>query len=211
VFVNISQLTVSQMSLNAMTDSPQQRMHWLGEQALNWSGLPVVHVRPTVFLQHFFFSQWASESIARNDTIRVPFGAARTSPIDARDVAEVVAAVLEYPDAHVGKVIEWTGPRSEDMRAVAAEYSEALGRTITYVDMPFDEWRERELRSRRLPDHVFDHLLTMAKLHADNRYDRLTHDFEAITGRPATSIRDYVRNHPEVFSSSQPATVSASQ
>ena len=45
VFVNISQLTVSQMSLLAMTDSLQQRLHWLGEQALNWSGLPVVHVR----------------------------------------------------------------------------------------------------------------------------------------------------------------------
>ncbi len=211
VFVNISQLTVSQMSLTAMTDSPQQRMHWLGEQALNWSGLPVVHVRATVFLQHFFFSQWAAESIARDNTICLPFGAARTSPIDTRDVAEVVAAVLEYPDAHVGKVIELTGPKSEDMRAVAAEYSEALGRTITYVDVPFDEWRDRELRSRGLPDHVFDHLLTMAKLHADNRYDRLTHDFEAIIGRPATSIRDYVTNHPEVFRSSQPATVSASQ
>ena len=63
-FVNISQLTVSQMSLLAMTDSLQQRMHWLGEQALNWSGLPVVHVRATVFHQHFFFSQWAAESIA---------------------------------------------------------------------------------------------------------------------------------------------------
>ncbi len=149
VFVNISQLTVSQMSLTAMTDSPQQRMHWLGEQALNWSGLPVVHVRATVFLQHFFFSQWAAASIARDDTIRLPFGAARTSPVDTRDVAEVVAAVLERPDAHVGKVYELTGPRSEDMRAVAAEYSEALGRTITYVDVPFEEWRDRELRATR--------------------------------------------------------------
>ena len=121
VFVNISQLTVSQMSLLEMTDSLQQRMHWLGEQALNWSGLPVVHVRATVFLQHFFFSQWAAESIARDGTIRLPFGDAKTSPIDTRDVAEVIAAVLEHPESHVGKVIELTGPESEDMRAVAAE------------------------------------------------------------------------------------------
>ena len=49
-FVNISQMTVSQMSLTNMTDSRQQRLHWLAEQALNWSRLPVVHVRPTVFL-----------------------------------------------------------------------------------------------------------------------------------------------------------------
>ena len=51
----MSQMTVSQMSLTETTDSPQHRQHWLAEQALNWSGLPVVHVRPTVFLQHFFF------------------------------------------------------------------------------------------------------------------------------------------------------------
>src|SRR5262249_26459843 len=44
VFVNISQMTVSQMSLTGMTDSPQHRLHWLAEQALNWSGLPVVHL-----------------------------------------------------------------------------------------------------------------------------------------------------------------------
>jgi NAD(P)H dehydrogenase (quinone) len=65
VFVNISQMTVSQMSLTEMTDSPQQRQHWLGEQVLNWSGVPVVHVRATVFLQNFFFSAWAAESIAK--------------------------------------------------------------------------------------------------------------------------------------------------
>ena len=147
VFVNISQLTVSQMSLTNMTDSPQQRQHWLGEQVLNWSGLPVVHVRATVFLQHFFFSQWAAESIARDGTIRMPFGDARTSPVDTRDVAEVVAAVLASPGPHVGKIYELTGPRSEDMHAVAAEYSEALGRTVSYVDEPFEQWRDRELRA----------------------------------------------------------------
>src|SRR4029453_5891806 len=30
------------------------KLHWLAEQALNWSGLPVVHVRPTVLLEGFF-------------------------------------------------------------------------------------------------------------------------------------------------------------
>jgi NAD(P)H dehydrogenase (quinone) len=199
VFVNISQLTVSQMSLTAMTDSLQQRMHWLGEQALNWSGLPVVHVRATVFLQHFFFSQWAAESIAQDGTIQLPFGGAKTSPVDSRNVAEVIASVLERPGDHLGKVIELTGPKSEDMRAVAAEYSEALGRTITYVDAPFDQWCDRELRLRKLPDHVLHHMQTMAKLHADGRYDRLTHDFDSIMGRPATSIREYVAEHAEMF------------
>ncbi len=198
VFVNISQLTVSQMSLTEMTDSPQQRQHWLGEQVLNWTGLPVVHVRPTVFLQNPFFSDWAAESIAKDCTIRLPFGTGRTSPVDARDVAEVIAVILANPTAHIGKVYELTGPRSQDMRGVAGEFSNALGRTITYVDIPLEQWRDQELRGRNLPDHLFEHLLTMARLHAANRYDRLTHDIETITGRLATSVCDFVARQADL-------------
>lgn len=199
VFVNISQMTVSQMSLTHMTDSSQQRQHWLGEQVLNWSGLPVVHVRATVFLQTFFFSAWAAESIARDSTIRLPFGSGRTSPVDAGNVAQAIATILENPDGHIGKVYELTGPRSQDMAAHAAEYSDALGRTITYVDVPFEQWREEELGHRDLPEHVLGHLLTMARLHAAGRYDRLTKDVEAITGKAATSTHDFVAQHKELF------------
>jgi NAD(P)H dehydrogenase (quinone) len=199
VFVNISQMTVSQMSLTDMTDSPQQRLHWLGEQVLNWSGLPVVHVRATVFLQHFFFSAWATESIAKDATIRLPFGTGRTSPVDTRDVAEVIAAILANPAGHIGKVYELTGPRSQDMAAHAAEYSAALGRTITYVDVPLEQWRDQELRGRNLDSHLFEHFVTMARLHAANRYDRLSHDIEAITGKAATSTQDYAARLPELF------------
>ena len=80
-----------------MTDSPQQRQHLLAEMVLNWWGLPVVHVRPTVFLENFFFSVWAAESIARDGTMRLPFGAGRTSPVAVHHVAEVIAIILANP------------------------------------------------------------------------------------------------------------------
>lgn len=198
-FVNISQMTVSQMSLTNMTDSSQQRQHWLAEQVLGWSGLPVVQIRPTVFLEHFFFSAWAASSIARDGTIRLPFGSGRTSPVAVRDVAAVIAAVLENPSPHIGKIYELTGPRSQDMASMAAEYSEALGRPVTYVDVPLDDWRDQELRSRGLPDHVFDHFVTMARLHAENRYERMTRDVAAITGRPALTVRSYVESRADLF------------
>jgi uncharacterized protein YbjT (DUF2867 family) len=197
--VNISQMTVSQMSIAETTDSPQHRLHWLCEQVLNWSGLPVVHVRPTVFLQHPFFSEWAAESIVRDSTIRLPFGTGRTSPVDARDVAEVVAAILAAPEGHVGRIYELTGPRSEDMNGVAAEYSNALGRPIRYVDTPFEQWRDEEVGRRELPHHLCEHLVTMARLHAGNRYDRLTRDIETITGNRAMSIRNFVARNKALF------------
>jgi NAD(P)H dehydrogenase (quinone) len=201
VFVNMSQMTVSQMSLTETTDSPQHRQHWLAEQALNWSGLPVVHVRPTVFLQNPIFLDWAAQSIARDGSIRLPFGAGRTSPVDTLDVAEVVAAILASPAKHVGKVYELTGPKSQDVHGIAAEYAEALGRPVTYVDVPLERWRDEELRKFGLPEHLLGHLLTMAKLHAANRYDRLTHDVQTILGRPATGARDFVARHAASFAS----------
>jgi len=75
ILVNISQMTVSQMSLTEMTESPQQQQHWLAEQVLNWSGVPVVHVRSTIFIEPFF-SGMAASSIAKDGTIRLPFGSA---------------------------------------------------------------------------------------------------------------------------------------
>ena len=48
-FINMSQMTLSQMSITETTPSPQHKLQWLSEQALNWSGLPVVHVRPRAF------------------------------------------------------------------------------------------------------------------------------------------------------------------
>jgi NAD(P)H dehydrogenase (quinone) len=203
ILVNISQMTVSQMDLRNTTESPQQKQHWLAEQALNWSGLPVVHIRSTVFLEHFFFSDWAAQSIAKNGTIRLPFGSAKTSPVSAYDVARVVATILENPKGHAGKVYELTGPSSQDMNAIAREYQEALGRNVKYVDVPFDEWTP-EFESHGLPSHVAHHLFTMAKLHADNRYDRFTNDVEKVTGIPSMSIRDYVKSHPELFAAVAP-------
>src|SRR5882757_1074903 len=47
-FVNMSQMTVSQMSITETTDSPQHKPNGPGEQALSWSGPPAVTVRPTV-------------------------------------------------------------------------------------------------------------------------------------------------------------------
>src|SRR5258708_7404472 len=48
-FVNLSQMTITHMTINAPTTLPHPQPHWLAEQALSWSGLPVVTARPTVF------------------------------------------------------------------------------------------------------------------------------------------------------------------
>jgi hypothetical protein len=44
----------------------------------------------------------------------------------------------------------------------------------------------------------------MARLHAAGRYDRLTHDVEAILGRAATIARDFVARHAESLGPKNP-------
>src|SRR3954469_17734413 len=158
-FVNMSQMTVAQMSINETTPSPQHKLHWLAEQALNWSGLPVVHVRPTVLLEGFFLIL-TPESVGESNQIRLPFGEGKTSPVAVEDVARVIAALLANPQPHIGKVYHLTGPQSESMDSVAQEYSKALGRTITFVDIPVEAWRDALLK-RGLPLHLVNHLATM--------------------------------------------------
>jgi uncharacterized protein YbjT (DUF2867 family) len=197
--VAVSQMTVSQMDALSMSESHHQRLHFLSEQVLNWSGLPVVHVRPTVFLDNPLFTTLAARSIADSGTIRLPFGTGRTSPIATDDVARVVATVLADPEPYIGRVLELTGPRSQDMNGVAEEYARALGRPVSYVDVPWDTWAEQVLARANLGPYVDEHIATMARLHRENRYDRVTATVEEVTGRPAESVEEFVARRSDLL------------
>ena len=199
--VAISQMTVSQMDALSMSESHHQRVHWLTEQVLNWSGLPVIHLRPTVFLDNPLFTTLAAGTIAENGTIRLPFGNGRTSPIVTDDVARVAATVLTDPKPYVGHALELTGPRSQDMNGIANEYARALGRPVSYVDVPWATWAEQVLAHAGLGPYVDEHLATMARLHRENRYDRKTDTVEEITGQPAESVEHFVAKRSDIFGS----------
>ncbi|MEV6114160.1 NmrA family NAD(P)-binding protein [Streptomyces sp. NPDC052109] len=196
--VDLSQMTVSQMTATSTEESHQQRLHWLAEQVFDWSGLPVVHIRPTAFLDTPLFTTMAARSIQESGTIALPFGTGRTSPVAVDDVARVIATVLRDPAPHVGRVYELTGPRSVDMTELAAEFSSALGRPVSYVDVPLERW-EAQLPKLGMPPHLQQHVATMARLHRANRYDRTADDVERVTGVPAQSIEAFVAARKDFY------------
>jgi len=200
-FINMSQMTLEKMSITETTASPQHKLQWLSEQTLNWSGLPVVHVRPTVFLEGFFLTLTA-DSVRQSNQIRLPFGTGKTSPISAEDVARVVATLLENPQPHVGKIYHLTGPQSGNMQFFAQEYSKALGRTITYQDIPVEPWRDA-LRERGFPLHVVNHLATMADMHRAGWFDRMSDEVLMLTGQRPLSVQDFVRKNAAAFTTAE--------
>jgi uncharacterized protein YbjT (DUF2867 family) len=203
-FVNMSQMTVTQMSITETTPSPQHKLHWLAEEVLGWSGLPVVEVRPTVFMEGFFL-RFAASTMRRTGELALPMGSGRTSPISAHDVARVVAEILKSPRQHVGHIYNLTGPHNADLHVHAREYSEALGRTITYRDVDPQAWRE-QLQQWKIPSHLLEHVTAMAQLNREGRYDRLTDDVLRITGEPPVSLREFVRLHAAEFTPKPSAT-----
>jgi uncharacterized protein YbjT (DUF2867 family) len=196
-FVNMSQMTVTQMSITESTDSPQHKLHWLAEQALSWSGLPVVTMRPTVFLDGFF-RLFAAQGVRDANELALPMGSGKTSPISGVDVARAVSVVLENPAPHIGQIYNLTGFESADLEHYARVFSEALGRTIHYRDVPLAGWSEKLLRAG-VPAHVVKHLSVMTELNKQGRYDRMTDDLFKLTGQKPMSMYDFVKLHAAEF------------
>jgi uncharacterized protein YbjT (DUF2867 family) len=203
IYFGMSQMTVTQMSISETTDSPQHKLHWLAEQALSWSGLPVVTVRPTVFFEGFFL-QLAAPGVRASDELALPMGGGKTSPISAVDVARAVAVILDDPAPHIGQIYDLTGPESTDLDHYARVFSEALGRPIRYRDVPLPAWSE-SLRQAKFPEHVVRHLSAMAELTRQGRYDRMTDTIFKLTGEAPMNMRDFVKLHAAEFKQRGPA------
>jgi uncharacterized protein YbjT (DUF2867 family) len=200
VIVNMSQMSVTGMSITETTDSPQHKQHWLAEQALSWSGLPVVTVRPTAFMEGFFL-RLAANGVREADELVLPLGDSRTSPIAAVDVARVVASILDEPASHIGQIYNLTGPESADLDHYAHVFSEALGRTIRYRNVPVEAWSEK-LRGLGVPEYLISHLAVLATLHGLGRFDRMTDDVFTLTGQQPMSMSEFVKQHAAEFTRS---------
>jgi hypothetical protein len=113
-------------------------------------------------------------------------------------VADAVSAILDNPTPHIGKIYNLTGPVSGDLEHYAETFSAALGRTIRYRDVPVTAWADK-LRELRVPSHVVNHLVAMADLHHQGRYDRMTDDLSWLTGKTPTAMHDFVKLHAAEF------------
>ena len=80
------------------------------------------------------------------------------------------------------------------MTELAAAFARALDRPVSYVDVPFDRWRA-VLSRLGLPPHAEQHVATVARLHRENRYDRIADGVERVTGIPPQSIEAFVATH----------------
>jgi NAD(P)H dehydrogenase (quinone) len=223
VFVNISEFEQTFMTFDRMTAaqearlawlggsvsewSPQQRAHWASEQALQWSGLPVVNIRATMFAENPILSWFPLRQLLSAGELHLPFGTQKIAPIAAYDVAEICAKILIDPSAHISMSYALTGPVLKDMDGFAEDYSAALGRKIVYVPQELDAWIETYINgalASRNP-HIADHLKIITRVVAGGRYDVVNDELERLLGRAPKTVQWALERNPRIRKSVEAA------
>jgi NAD(P)H dehydrogenase (quinone) len=189
-------INLSQRSANRFSTSNSCRDSFIAEQVLNWSGLPVIHLRPTYFLEWLLYP-WQLPYLQKG-ILRMPVGKGRHSPIAADDQGRVIAALLKSPDAHIGKTIPVSGPVEMNHEQIAAELTEALGRTIVFQDLPIDEYC-RSLETMGVPPHIVQHLGGAMDDYQHGHMAGADDNVEKLTGRRSMTVGEFARAHADVL------------
>jgi NAD(P)H dehydrogenase (quinone) len=189
-------INLSQRSANRFSTSHSCRDSFIAEQVLNWSGLPVIHLRPTYFLEWLLYP-WQLPYL-RQGILRMPVGKGRHSPIAADDQGRVIAALLKSPDGHVGKTIPISGPVEMDHEQIAAELTEALGRKIVFQDLPIAEYC-RSLEAMGVPPYIVQHLGGAMDDYQHGSMSGADNNVEKLTGRRSMTVGEFARTHADVL------------
>lgn len=169
--------------------------HQLVEAYIERSGLAYTHLRPAAFLQNLRFS-------AGTPGVLTHFvGAARPNWVDIVDIAEVAATVLRDPGPHAG--------RAYDLAAEAASLSEITELLSQVTERP---WRYEAAEPRVFYENmvaagadpvymacvrnVFERTRKGSLVEPDGVFG----DIQAVTGRPATSVRQFLERNRDLFS-----------
>lgn len=170
------------------------RQHQQIEELVKGSGVPYTILRPTFFMQNIL---GGARTIASDGVLYMPFGDGRAGIIDVRDIVDVAVETL-LSDGHEDRTYTLTGPASVSMHDVARALTRALGKEITYVDVPVQAGVD-SLIAMGMPEFMAGTFGELFVNFAKGGADRATGDVEEVTGHPARSIDDFARGFAGAF------------
>jgi NAD(P)H dehydrogenase (quinone) len=102
------------------------------------SGVPVTHLRPTLFAQWIMYMAGA---IRDKKILPLAFGDARYAPVAGEDLGRVIAAILKDSAQHAGKTYPLYGSREVSQYEIAEMLTRVLGDKITYIPMEIEAFK----------------------------------------------------------------------
>ncbi|MGM1063957.1 SDR family oxidoreductase [Saccharothrix sp. Mg75] len=104
------------------------------EEVLNGSGLPLVVVRPPVYLDNLF-SPWNGPALVNDGVLAYPLAVDRkVAWVSHADLAVATGAALRVPDIE-GAVVPLGGPAAVTGPELARAFGTALEREVTYLPL----------------------------------------------------------------------------
>jgi NAD(P)H dehydrogenase (quinone) len=189
-------VNMSQISARRGAASNAAHIHWLGERILDWSPIAATHLRPTYFAE--WFTIFGAKSIRDEGVLRLPFGDGRHAPITAEDQGRVIAAILENPDDHAGKVYPLFGAVEMNHYQIAEAISEALGRPVRYEPTDIPTWIDG-IKARGFPEFATQHLSNVAVDYQNGIFAGNNDLVERIGGKKPTTVQQFITDHLTAF------------
>src|SRR5215472_18606766 len=132
-------VNMSMIPARSDATSNAARQHWLSERVFDWSGVPAVHLRPTLFAQWLLYLA----PMIREGRMLAPFNTTgRHAPVAAEDQARLIVAILEHPTPHVGRTYPLFGPVELTHPEIAAIISRVIGKEVRYQQVPIEQFFE---------------------------------------------------------------------
>jgi uncharacterized protein YbjT (DUF2867 family) len=181
--------------------------HYHTEEYIRASGVPFTFLRAGLYTDN------VPQGVSAGDVIRVPAGEGRCAWVTRDDVAVAAVGVLTGR-GHEGQSYDVTGPEALTMAETAERLSAVVGRRIVYQPQTPEEARATrstsrlekfEAERRALTGHGLDEyevevfVSHFAQIAAGD-LARVSDAVPRLTGRPAESLADYLRSHPESYS-----------
>lgn len=172
--------------LDSFVDSG--RWHAEIERDLTALGLSATFLRPLFFMQNLAFQ---ARSMREQGVLRGGIEDAPIAMVDARDIAEVAAAVLRGGSAIEGQAVTVTGAQSHTYEQVAAAAGRAFGKPVRYERQSLEQVRQALMQSDQPQWHI-DILLQFNQAFMQGWGSEVSDTVSRVLGRAPRSLDAYL-------------------
>lgn len=173
------------------------QLHEASQAHLKGSGLPWTMISPTSVIETVMnpikeqvgMGMWLGTS-----------GHGKAALVALTDVARVMR-IVTTAEGHEGQNYLCTGPALVDMGQIATLLSEALGRKITYLDIPEDDFAQMLVEQAGYADRQAVEIGVLCHFRAwkEGRAELITDTVEQVTGHPPQSVESWISEHVDEF------------
>ncbi|PWN86773.1 NmrA family protein [Acaromyces ingoldii] len=146
------------------------------------------------YSSNFFFAEWLTYPMdgfnVKKGTIEFPFDDASHAPIAAEDQGRVIAALLQSPKGHAGKIYPLYGPEELNHDQIAEKLTRTLGRPFVYKPLSIPNFVARLEKSGMHP-RLVQHLRVVAQDYKDGVFAGTNSVVEDLTGRKPLSVEQF--------------------